>query len=100
MQAQKVLDDAKGLQNAIFGDSPHPFIARMLQLQSDILRQLFRFDDALVVIDQAIAIKKVIYGTEDHPSVAEALEVKVDLLLSQYRSEESDKMLRYNRADS
>ena len=84
--AQEILDEAKGLQKAIFGDSPHPYIARMLQLQSEILRQQGRFDEALEAIDQAIAMKKAIYGTEDHPSVAEALEVKGKI----YRSSRGD----------
>jgi tetratricopeptide (TPR) repeat protein len=77
--AQGILDDAKGLQNAIFGNSPHPFIARMLQLQSEILRRQGEFDKALEAIEQAIAMKEAIYGTEEHPSVAEALEVKVKI---------------------
>ena len=91
--AQGILNDAKTLQNAIFGDSPHPFIARMLQLQSEILRRLGRFDEALEAIDRAIAMKKAIYSTEDHPSVAEALEVKVDLTLSQLQVQKSGEIL-------
>ena len=93
LQAQTVLEDAKGLQHNIFGDSPHPFIARMLQTQSKVLRQLGRFAEALEVIEQAIDMKKVIYGKEDHPSVAEALEVKVDLTLSQLQVQESSEIL-------
>jgi tetratricopeptide (TPR) repeat protein len=77
--AQEILDDVKTLQADIFGDSVHPFVARMLQLQSEIFRRLGRFAEALEAIDQAIAMKKAIYGTEDHPSVAEALEVKVQI---------------------
>jgi hypothetical protein len=37
--AQGILNEAKDLQIAVFGDSLHPFIARMLQLQSEILRR-------------------------------------------------------------
>ena len=97
--AQKKLDEAKGLQKAIFKGSPHPYVARMLQLQSEVLRRQGSFTEALAVIDDTIKMKKEIYRTvdhpsvEDHPSVAEALEVKVDLLLSQYRLEERDNIL-------
>ncbi len=69
----------KRLQHAILDDSRHPFVARMLQLQSEILRRQGRFDQALEAIDNAVAMKKAIYGTESHPSVAEALEVKVKI---------------------
>jgi tetratricopeptide (TPR) repeat protein len=77
--AQGILDEAKKLRRVIFGDSSHPYIARMLQLQSEILRRQGRFDEALEAIDQVIAMKKAIYGTEDHPSVADAMEVKVKI---------------------
>jgi tetratricopeptide (TPR) repeat protein len=77
--AQETLDEAKGLQNVIFGDSLHPYIARMLQLQSEILRRQGRFDEALTIIDQTITMKEAIYGTKEHPSIAEALEVKVKI---------------------
>jgi tetratricopeptide (TPR) repeat protein len=78
--AQKSLDSAKVLQKAIFGDSIHPYIARMLQLESEILRRRGEFKEALKIIEQAIGMKKTIYGTENHPSVAESLEVKVMIL--------------------
>ena len=74
--ANEKLKDARGLQKDIFGESPHPYIARMLQLQSEVDRRLGNFKKALDSIDQAIAMKEEIYG-QDHPSVAEALEIKV-----------------------
>lgn len=90
--AQKTLDDAKELQETIFSDSPHPYIARMLQLQSEILRQQSKLAEALEAAEQAIALKKAIYG-EEHPSVAEALETKVDSMLIQLRVAESREIL-------
>ncbi|MGB8982209.1 MAG: tetratricopeptide repeat protein, partial [Anaerolineales bacterium] len=92
-QVLDTLKEAESLQNAIFAGSAHPYIARMLQLQSEVLQRLARFDDAREVIEQAIEMKKVLYGTEEHPSVDEALEVKVDLLLSQYRLKETVQIL-------
>ena len=93
LQAQKVLEQAECLQHDIFGGSSHPFVARMLRLQSEVLRRLGRFDEALEAIDQAIAMKKKIYGTEDHPSVADALEEKVALALDQYQIQECSEIL-------
>ena len=91
--AQEILDDAKKMQADIFGDAPHPYLARMLQLQSEILRRQGRFNQALEAIEQAIAMKEVIYGSNEHPSVAEALEVKADLLLNQNQVKESSEIL-------
>ena len=91
-QAQKNLEQAQELQNSIFGKLPHPFIARMHQLQSEVDQRLGKFDVALKSINQAIAMKEDIYG-KDHLSVAEALEVKVDLNLAQFRGKESKGLL-------
>ncbi|MBN2592118.1 MAG: tetratricopeptide repeat protein, partial [Sedimentisphaerales bacterium] len=87
--AQGILDEAKRLQPDIFENSPHPYIARMLQLQSEILRRQGRFVEALKVVDQAIAMKEKIYHSEDHPSVAEALEVKVKIFHHQGKRSEA-----------
>lgn len=91
-QAKEKLEEAQGLQKGIFGTASHPYIARMLQLQSEVSRQLGHFEEALVSINQAIDIKEQIYG-KDHPSVAEALEIKADLQLAQFQAEESKELL-------
>ncbi|MBV6505193.1 MAG: hypothetical protein ILNGONEN_00751 [Syntrophorhabdaceae bacterium] len=91
-QAGATLQDAQSLRKATFGESLHPYIARMYQLMSEIDRRLGRFDAGLTNIDQAISIKEAIYG-KDHPSVAEALEIKVDLHLAQFQTEESKELL-------
>jgi len=91
-RAEETLREAQSLQRDIFGESPHPYIARMLQLQSEVDRRLGNFEKALASIDQAIDMKEEIYGRE-HPSVAEVLEVKVDINLAQFRVRESKELL-------
>ena len=90
--AQEKLKEAEGLKEATFGDSPHTYVARMYQLQSEVNRRLGRYVDAEDSIEQAIKMKEKIYG-KDHPSVAEALEVKVKLNLDQLLAKESVKVL-------
>ena len=87
-QAQDTLDKAHSLQKDIFGELDHPYVARMLQLQSEVHRRLGKFKEAEKSIDDAIEMKEAIYG-ENHPSVAEALEIKVDLNIAQLKTSES-----------
>jgi len=91
-QAEDQLKEAQTLQQDIFGESPHPYIARMHQLQSEVNRRLGKFDAALKSIDQTIKLKEEIYG-KDHPSVAEALEVKVKIFHHQGETEQAKQLI-------
>lgn len=73
--AEDRLKEAQDLKQDIFGDSQHPFLARMYQLQSEVERRLGNFSEALKNIDRVISMKNEIYSPA-HPSVAEALEIK------------------------
>ena len=90
---RNMLKHAKELRGKIFRDSPHPYIARMLQLQAEFAIQLGELDDASNFIEKSINMKENIYRP-DHPSVADALEIKVDIKLIQYDTEESLKLLK------
>ena len=91
-RAKDILYQVRDLRDEVFGMSPHPYIARMLQLQSEIDQQLGNVEEALENIDEAIKIKEAIYK-DNHPSVAESLEIKVDLLLAQYQAHEAKGLL-------
>ena len=91
-KAQKTLDEVKGLQTKIFGESPHAYIARFHQLQSEIDRSNGEFDKALENIDKAIKMKEEVYDI-DHPSVAESLEIKVELTLAQFQLKKTKDLL-------
>ncbi len=78
------LREAHGLQKDIFGESPHPSVARMLQLQSEVDRRLENFKEALASIDKALKMKEEIYG-HTHPSVADALEVLAKIYYGQHK---------------